>query len=79
MTRGTVAFLMAIAMIADQSDVHADKQREDQGLDESNEDFEEVERGLRVVQIIEAAHQSMRRKVRRNGETVKIQRMEKAE
>lgn len=33
--------------------------------------------GLRVVEIIEATHQSMRRKVRRNGETVQLQRMEK--
>ena len=29
--------------------------------------------GLRVVEIIEACHQSMRRKVRRNGETVNIE------
>ena len=34
--------------------------------------------GLRVVQIIEAAHHSMRRKVRRNGETVQLQHLEKA-
>lgn len=34
--------------------------------------------GLRVVEIIEATHQSMRRKVRRNGETVQLQRTEKA-
>ena len=29
--------------------------------------------GLRVVEIIEACHKSMRRKVRRNGETVNIE------
>jgi predicted dehydrogenase len=34
--------------------------------------------GLRVVEIIEAAHLSMRRKVRRNGETVEIKAWEKA-
>ena len=34
--------------------------------------------GLRVVEIIEATHQSMRRKVRRNGETVQVRPMENA-
>jgi len=34
--------------------------------------------GLRVVELIEATSSSMRRKIRRNGETIQIQRQEKA-
>jgi predicted dehydrogenase len=34
--------------------------------------------GLRVVEIIEASHKSMRRKVRRNGETINIESRGKA-
>ncbi len=33
--------------------------------------------GLRVVELIEATHASMRRKIRRNGETVQVQHQEK--
>lgn len=34
--------------------------------------------GLRVVELIEATQASMRRKIRRNGETIQVQRQEKA-